>query len=241
MYVMPAIDIRGGKCVRLLKGRREDETEYYDDPLDAAKRWAEYPVRRVHVVDLDGAFEGQPVNRDKIVEISEFLHNKEIECEVGGGMREEQHVRDYLRDGIDRVILGTMAVRNLPQFVMLANAFPREINLALDCRNGEVVVKGWVEDAGLTAVDMFDRLRDVPFGEVIYTEVSRDGTFEGIDEDGLQKMIGISPRPVIASGGVADAEDVSKAAAKGAWGIIVGKALYDGRIDLEEALSVAGN
>lgn len=239
VFVIPAIDIKDGKCVRLLKGRKEERTDYYEDPLDAAKRWAEYPLRRVHVVDLDGAFEGKPVNREKVIEISDYLHEREVECEIGGGMREAKDVRDYLEGDVDRVVLGTMAVHSLPLFVDLASSYPREINLALDCRGDDVVVKGWVEEGGLKAADLLGRLQNVPFGEVVYTEVSRDGTLEGIEADGLSRMVEISPRPVIASGGVASLEDVKVARDRGAWGIIIGKALYDGRVDLQEALAAA--
>jgi phosphoribosylformimino-5-aminoimidazole carboxamide ribotide isomerase len=154
-------------------------------------------------------------------------------------MREEKHVREYLESGVDRVVLGTVAVKDLSLFVRLSNSYPREVNLALDCKGDAVVVKGWVEEGGLKAAELLGQLGDVPFGEVIYTEISRDGTLEGIDVEGLARMVQLSPRPVVASGGVGSIEDVRTAKGKGAWGIIVGKALYDGRLALEDALAAA--
>ena len=239
MLIFPAIDIKDGKCVRLVKGVASASTQYFDDPLDAARMWAEYPVKRVHVVDLDGAFSGRPENRRAIIRICEFLAARGIEMEVGGGIRDDEAIETYIEAGAARVILGTAAVKRPEWFARQAERFPGRLNLALDCRQGRVAVSGWTEDTALDAPALVERFRALPLGELIYTDTERDGTFAGVDTAGFTVLRESSPWPLVLSGGVGSLEDVKRAKEACAWALIIGKALYDGRIRLEKAIEAA--
>ena len=239
MLVIPAVDVKNGRCVRLYKGLKHRETVYADDPVRAAERWTRYPVRRVHVIDLDGAFDGRPRNMDAILAIIRLLCEKGIDCEVGGGVRSLDVVSEYAAAGAARVIIGTVAAADPGLFAAMARAAPGKINLALDCRGGDVLVDGWVRSAGRSLFDLLETTRPLPLGEIIYTEVENDGTGAGLPAESLAGVVAASPHPVIASGGAASLADVEKALAAGAFGIILGRALYDARIDLAHALEIA--
>jgi len=241
VIVIPAVDIKNGRCVRLFKGLEDRETVYEDDPLRAAERWAEYDIKRLHVVDLDGAFQGHPKNMRKIIEIAGILNNKSIECEIGGGIRSTEIVAEYIGAGAARIVVGTVAVKDPSLFKEMVSAAPGKISLGLDCRSDNVLIHGWKESSEVKLFDLLDSINDLDIGEVIYTEVERDGTGEGVAVDWLKKVVVASRHPVIASGGVGSIKDVRRSAESGAFGVIIGKALYDGRVKLSEALSIQEN
>jgi len=238
VIVVPAVDIKNGRCVRLFKGVKEMETVYEEDPLRAAARWAQYPIKRLHVVDLDGAFEGRPKNMPKIIEIIGYLQDGGVQCEVGGGIRNEDTVAEYADAGATRIVVGTIAVQDPELFEDMVAVAPGKVSLGLDCRGEEVLVRGWEHAGGVKLFDLLKRTEKLELGEIIYTEVERDGTGEGLELEMLKRIVEASPHPVIASGGVGSVEDVKKARAADAYGVIIGKALYDGRIDLEAALAI---
>ncbi len=235
MIVIPAIDIKGGEAVRLVQGRRDDESLRAGAPVEAAKRWAAFGPKRLHVVDLDGAFDGRPVNADTVKAIAEAV---DVPVEVGGGIRSAEVAREYLDAGIARVILGTRAAED-PDFVKgLAAEFPGRVNLGLDCSAGMVAVKGWVEATGLTAAELLARLEGAALGEVIYTDVSKDGMLGGPNVEATREVARSSAWPVIASGGVSSVDDLVRLDATGLFfGAIVGRAIYTGAVDLAEAIT----
>ena len=239
MIVIPAVDIKGGVAVRLLQGRADRESLRAGAPLEAARRWAAYAPRRLHVVDLDGAFEGRPVNAPAIRDIIAALAVMDVPVEVGGGIRTEEDARAYVDAGAERVIVGTRAAED-PVFVKsLAESFPGRVNLGLDCSGGKVAVKGWVEATELTAPELLSRLEGAPLGEVIYTDISTDGMLSGPNVAATRELAEASPWPVIASGGVASLEDLLKLNDTGLFfGAIVGRALYTGAVDPAEAMRV---
>lgn len=235
MIVIPAVDVKGGVAVRLVQGRRDDESLRAGSPVEAAKRWAEYGPARLHVVDLDGAFEGRPANADIVEEI---IGGVEVPVEIGGGIRTRDDAKRYLDAGAARVIVGTRAAED-PAFLReLAEAYPGRVNLGLDCSAGRVAVKGWVEATGLTALDLLARLEGAPLGEVIYTDISKDGMLSGPNVAATRELAGNSPWPVIASGGVSSLEDLARLDAAGLFfGAIVGRAIYTGAVDLKDAIA----
>jgi phosphoribosylformimino-5-aminoimidazole carboxamide ribotide isomerase len=235
MRVIPAVDIKDGKAVRLVQGRADRETVYDQDPVHAARRWAEGGARRVHVVDLDGAFQGLPRNTALILEIIHAFPKTEIE--VGGGLRTEEAVRTLVEAGAARCVIGTRAAEDHAFLAKVAQAFPGKVSVGVDAKNGKVVTKGWVEVRDLTATDMVKDLAGLPLGEVIYTDIERDGMLEGPSFLRLQEIRAVSPFPVIASGGVTTVEQLRRLREMGCYGAIVGKALFDGRMDLAAALA----
>ena len=236
MIVIPAVDIKGGRCVRLEQGEADRETVYGDDPAAPAKRWADAGAERIHVVDLDGAFDGRPKNAEAVRAI---LAAVDVPIEVGGGIRTPEAAAELIEAGAARVVVGTRAAED-PEFLRaLANAHPGKINLGLDAKDGYVAVKGWVETGGLRAVDLLNQLADVPLGEVIYTDIARDGMLKGPNFAEMEEVQKESAHPVIASGGVTTEDDIRRLADMGVFGAIVGKALYDGRLSIEDALAAA--
>jgi phosphoribosylformimino-5-aminoimidazole carboxamide ribotide isomerase len=234
VIVIPAVDVKGGVAVRLLQGRADRESLRAGDPVEAALRWAGFRPARLHVVDLDGAFEGRPANAAKLREIIEAVA---LPVEVGGGIRNKDDARGYLDAGAARVILGTRAARE-PDFVRdLAREFPGRVNLALDCSGGRVAVGGWVEATGLAPWELLASLEGAALGEVIYTDCSRDGMLSGPNLEAAREVARLSPWPVIASGGVSSVDDLVRLDEAGAFfGAIVGRALYTGAVDLGEAI-----
>lgn len=238
--VIPAIDLRGGKCVRLYQGDYDRETIYGEDPAAMARHWQSLGAGRLHVVDLDGARSGEPVNAAAVREI---LAAVSIPVELGGGVRDMAGIERWLEAGLDRVYLGTAAVTN-PELVGEACLrFPGRIAVGADARDGRIATRGWESDSGEDAIDFARRVVAAGARTLTYTNVSRDGTFEGPDTTGAARLIeALSDEAVsvILAGGVGSLDHVLAAAAvPGLGGVIVGRALYEGRVDLAEALAAA--
>jgi phosphoribosylformimino-5-aminoimidazole carboxamide ribotide isomerase len=239
MKIYPAIDILGGKAVRLKQGRAADAT-VYGDPQEMARRWVEKGAHWLHVVDLDGAFEGTPRNINVLRDIAAATPS--VKIQVGGGVRSMSIVESLLDAGIQRVVLGTAAVQN-PDFVRAALAErAQDIAVGIDARNGTVQVSGWIEDSQISAIDLARSLEDLGARLVIYTDISRDGVLTGPNVEATKEMLASTKLSVIASGGVSSLDDVRRLAEidhSRLDGVIIGKALYEGLFQLEEALSYA--
>jgi phosphoribosylformimino-5-aminoimidazole carboxamide ribotide isomerase len=236
MQIIPAIDLRGGRCVRLRQGDYDRETVFGDDPAAMAARWQEEGAPRIHLVDLDGAKLGRPVNVEAVREI---LARVGVPCQLGGGIRDEATVEAWLGAGLDRVIIGTQALRDPPWFRVIARHYPGQVVLGLDAREGRVATAGWLDVSAVEATDLAELFDDLPLGGVIYTDISRDGMLEGPNLAAIGALAARLKTPVIASGGVGSLEDVARLAALPIAGCIVGRALYDGRFRLRDALSAA--
>jgi phosphoribosylformimino-5-aminoimidazole carboxamide ribotide isomerase len=238
MLIIPAIDLKAGKCVRLLQGRKEDETVFSSDPASVARRWASQGAELLHVVDLDGAFEKRPRNMDSVQKIVAAVP---IPVQVGGGIRDAETIARYLDIGVSRVILGTEAIRN-PQLVETAcRDFPGRIVVGIDARNGMVAIEGWVETTGTSAVALARRFEDCGVAAINFTDIQRDGMQSGPNLVETRKLAESILIPVVASGGVAGIEDIRNLLALesfGVTGIITGKALYTGGLDLAQAIAL---
>ncbi|MCA3265894.1 MAG: 1-(5-phosphoribosyl)-5-[(5-phosphoribosylamino)methylideneamino]imidazole-4-carboxamide isomerase [Azospirillum sp.] len=236
MILFPAIDLKAGKCVRLFKGDMDRATVFNDDPADQARKFAAAGARWIHVVDLDGAFAGKPVNGEAVRAI---LSAVDIPVQLGGGIRDEGGVAAWLLGGVSRVILGTAAVKD-PDFVKRAcKSFPGRIVVGIDARGGRVAVQGWAETSDMLAVDLARRFEDSGVAAIIYTDIERDGALQGPDVAGTLALARAVRIPVIASGGIASMEDLrelKRHAADGIAGAISGRAIYDGRVDLAQAI-----
>lgn len=239
MIIFPAIDIRGGKCVRLTKGDFSQETVFSDRPQEMAKKWAEQGAKYLHVVDLDGALAGKPVNLEAIKEIIAAVS---IPIELGGGIRTMESVEMLLDLGVERVILGSVAVRN-PELVKAAcTKFGERIVVGIDAKDGIVAVEGWGVSGDVKAENLAQQMAEVGVKHIIYTDISRDGTLSGVNVEATASLAKESGIKVIASGGVSSIEDIRKvkqAEAFGVEGVIVGKAIYTGSLDLKQALQLA--
>ncbi len=236
MLILPAIDIRGGRCVRLLQGDYAKETVFGDDPAAMARRWADQGAAFLHLVDLDGARDGRPVNGDSVRRV---VAAAGVPCQLGGGLRTEEHLAKALSWGVRRVVLGTRALRDPAWCETMSRRFPGQIVLGIDARGGMVATGGWLETEELTATEAARRCAAWPLAALVYTDIGRDGMMTGPDVDGTKALAGAVPFPVIASGGVASLEDVGRLARAGVAGCIIGRALYEGRIDLATALQLA--
>ena len=235
MIVLPAIDLMGGRVVRLQKGDFETQTVYSADPAAVAARFRDAGAQRIHVVDLDGARAGRPVNGEAIRAIAEIG----VPFEVGGGLRRIQDVAEVLSWGAGWAVLGTAAVERLELVAEACKLFPGRVVCGIDAKGGEVAVKGWEQGSGLLAADVARRVKLVGVSLVEYTDVARDGMFSGVDAAGASRLQADAGVQVIASGGVASLDDVRACRAAGVHGVIVGKALYEGRLDLAAALTAA--
>ncbi|MGH0036189.1 MAG: 1-(5-phosphoribosyl)-5-[(5-phosphoribosylamino)methylideneamino]imidazole-4-carboxamide isomerase [Myxococcota bacterium] len=236
--ILPAIDLLGGRCVRLTQGRYEDATVYDDDPGKVAGGFVASGVRRIHVVDLDGAKAGRPVNGAAVRAIAEAAG--EVPVQMGGGVRDRAGLDAAFEAGVERVILGTVALRDPALVVEAARAFPGRIAVGLDARDGRVAVEGWLETSEALAVDVARRFEDAGVAALVYTDIARDGTLEGPNFDATGELADAVGIPVILSGGVSSEDDLARAARlapRGVCGAIVGRALYTGRVDLRSALS----
>jgi phosphoribosylformimino-5-aminoimidazole carboxamide ribotide isomerase len=235
--IIPAIDLRGGKVVRLVQGDPARETRYGDDPAAVAATWEQGGARRLHLVDLDGALDGSPANQDALGAV---LRTIRIPAEVGGGLRSLEAVRAVLDLGASVAVLGTAAIRD-PAFLEAAcAAFPDRIALGLDARAGVLAVSGWAEATSIRATDLARCASDLPLYAIIYTDIQRDGMLEGPNLPELSAVAAASRIPVIASGGISSIEDLRALRTLGGAGVrgaIIGKALYDGRLTLEAALA----
>jgi phosphoribosylformimino-5-aminoimidazole carboxamide ribotide isomerase len=240
MRIYPAIDILGGKAVRLMQGRKDDVT-VYGDPVEMAVKWASRGAEWLHVVDLDGAFDGAPGNFDVLCEMAASAAGAKMQ--VGGGIRTMAVVESLLKAGIRRVVLGTAAVRD-PSFVRTVLAtLPHNVAVGIDAREGNVRVSGWTEDSHIGAIELGRRLQGLGAQLVVYTDISRDGVMQGINLEATREMLEQTDLSVIASGGVSSMADLRQLAQLDHLkldGVIIGKALYEGRIQIEEALANAG-
>ncbi len=234
MIIIPAIDLKDGECVRLLQGRKDEVTSYSKNPAEMAKRWADEGATLLHVVDLDGAFSGNQKNLKRIEEIRKAVS---IDIEVGGGIRDMDSIDRLIQLGINRVILGTSAVKN-PEIVKEASyKYPKRILVGIDARNGKVAIKGWVETTEIDAMEFAKKMEAFGAAGIIYTDIVRDGMLSGPNLETTARMVNSLSIPVIASGGISSLNDIKRLAAiKGLWGAITGKALYTGSLDLREAI-----
>jgi phosphoribosylformimino-5-aminoimidazole carboxamide ribotide isomerase len=236
MILYPAIDIRGGRCVRLIEGDFDRETTYDSDPSSAARRWVEAGAEWLHVVDLDGAVAGRPVNGEAVAQIRAAV---DVPLQLGGGLRKMTDLEDAFGAGVDRAILGTVALRD-PELVIGAVArWGDRIAIALDARDGQLATDGWLGQTDTRAVEVAQRLARSHVRHFVYTDIRRDGTLSGPNLSGLSELIETVDANVIASGGIATLDDLKAVATAGAAGAIVGRALYDGRIDLAEAIALS--
>jgi phosphoribosylformimino-5-aminoimidazole carboxamide ribotide isomerase len=240
MLLIPAIDLKDGKCVRLRQGRMEDDTVFSDDPVAVADRWVAVGARRLHVVDLNGAFAGRPVNAEAIRRIAEA--HPQIPIQVGGGIRDDDTIELYLSMGVTYVILGTNAV-NVPHFVGDAcSEFPGHIMVALDAKEGKVAIDGWSKLSNHDVIDIAKRFEREGVEAIIYTDINRDGMMAGVNVEATAALARAITIPVIASGGVSRLDDIRRlceVANEGVMGAIVGRALYEGGLDLAEAQRLA--
>ena len=234
MEVIPTIDLRGGKVVRLYQGNFQRETVYSDDPLSVALEWQSRVVPRIHIVDLNGAKSGSPVNLGVVAEIADRV---EVPLQVGGGLRTLGDMESVARTGVQRIVLGTAAVRD-PQLVEEAcRALGRDaVVVGVDARDGQVAVQGWTKAASVTARELMEKMASLGVGRFIYTAIDRDGTLRGPDVQAIAELVEAIRLPIVASGGISSMEDLERLADIGVEGVIVGSALYEGIVDLQEAV-----
>ncbi len=235
MLVIPAIDLKDGRCVRLRQGDMAAETVYSDDVMEVAGRWQQKGASLIHVVDLNGAVDGEPKN---LLHIESVLKAVRVKVQVGGGIRTIDTVRRYLDAGVTRVVLGTAALTDRAFLEQACQEFPRRIVLGLDARDGRVAVRGWTTVSDVKATDLLKELSGYPIAAVIYTDIARDGMLNGPNLLALKEIVEFSFVPVIASGGITSVEDLRAVRSLGPKieGTIVGKALYDGKLDYQAAV-----
>ena len=233
MKIFPAIDIKDKKCVRLVKGDFDNKTEYKMSPVEQAKKYKEHGFKNLHIVDLDGALTGETINQDVIQEI---VHKFDLKIEVGGGVRSIDSIKKYADVGVEKVILGSAAIKNKNFLKEACEKFPNKIALGLDAKNGYLSISGWKENSNQLTLDYLKEVNDYGASRLIYTDINRDGMKQSPNFEETSKVADISNCPVIISGGVSSIDDVQKAKNlnKNIEGIIVGKAIYDGDIKLEE-------
>lgn len=235
MLILPAIDLRGGKCVRLRQGDYNRETVFGDDPVAVARRWVGEGARALHLVDLDGAREGRPVNGTVIRRIVESV---DVPCQVGGGLRTEADIQATLEAGVARVVLGTRALQDPAWVRQMAQEYPKRIVLGLDARDGKVATHGWLNTSEASVLDVAREFANWPLYAIVYTDISRDGMLEGPNVDGIAELAAAVPVPVIASGGVTTVQNVRDLMGRKLFGCIIGRALYEGQIDLMTVLEM---
>lgn len=240
MIIFPAIDLKDGKCVRLEKGEMNRATVFNDDPAAQAGKFEGQGFKWIHVVDLNGAFAGRPVN---IEPVKQIIASVKIPLQLGGGIRDISTIEQWLEAGVSRVILGTIALRKPAIVIEACKKFPGKIVVGVDGKNGKVAVEGWAETSTVGVAELAKKFEDAGVSAILYTDVARDGMLQGVDLSGTKSLAESINIPVIASGGVADIEDIKAIKAiegSGVCGVVVGRALYDGRIDIKQALAVAG-
>lgn len=240
MLLIPAIDIKGGKCVRLRQGRMDDETVFSNDPVAMADRWVKEGARRLHIVDLDGAKAGTPVNADVVHAIAD--RHPDLPIQIGGGIRDEDTIETYLEAGVAFVILGTKAV-NAPHFVSdVCTGFPGHIIVGLDAKDGKVAIDGWSKLSGHDVIDLAKRFEDDGVEAIVYTDIGRDGMLTGVNIEATVKLAEAVRIPVIASGGITSLDDVRnlcEVADTGIMGAITGRAIYEGTLDFAAGQKLA--
>lgn len=242
MLILPAIDIRGGRCVRLIQGDYARETVFADDPAAMAQRWLDEGARAIHIVDLDGARDGTVTNRAAVEGILKAAAGSGAITELGGGIRDLAGIEGWLEAGLTRVIIGTAAVRE-PQLVSDASQrWPGRVWVGIDARGGKVAVQGWLETTGVDAIELARDMESRGAAGIVFTDIDRDGTGKGVSVESTARMAEALGIPVVASGGVHSLDDVArlrKVAASGIEGVIVGRALYDGAVTLPDLLAAA--
>ena len=244
MLILPAIDLRGGKCVRLRQGDYDRETVFSEDPVEIALRWKSAGAEWLHLVDLDGARAGHPVNHETVRKIVETV---QIPCQLGGGIRDEQTIRQMLEEiGVARVVVGTQALRQPKWFRQVAGKFPGRIALGLDARDSLVATDGWLDVSETSAIELARQYVDLDLAAVVYTNIANDGMMQGVDDQTLQDMVELADLGlrVIASGGVTTLDDVERLSLAsrehpGLIGAIIGRAIYEGTIQVQDAVRVA--
>jgi phosphoribosylformimino-5-aminoimidazole carboxamide ribotide isomerase len=238
MQVIPAIDLRGGFCVRLRQGDYRQETVFGDDPAAMAALWEAEGATRIHLVDLDGAKSGRPVNVEAVRAI---LRRVNVPCQLGGGVRDRETIAAWLDAGVERVIVGTRALKDPAWFRAMSQEYPARLVLGLDARDGRVATAGWLDVSSVEATDLAEQFDDLPLGGVVYTDIACDGMLTGPNLVATEALARRLKTPVIASGGVGSLEDLERLAALPVAACIVGRALYDGRFRLSEARERAGD
>ena len=246
MIVIPAVDIKAGKCVRLTQGRPDTEQVFAEDPSAMARKWCECGAEYLHIVDLDAAFAGKPVNGEAVKRIITAVS---VPVEVGGGIRTDEAVTDYLEAGADRVVIGTAALESWGWFEKIVRERPGRIAIGIDAKRGMVATRGWLSVSSVTAVELVRKVSGLPLSALIFTDISRDGMLSGPNLDSIAAvaeaavaeaaMAEAAELPVIASGGVSSTDDIRRLSELPLAGVIVGKALYTGQIDLAEAIALA--
>ena len=237
MLILPAIDLRGGKCVRLKQGDYARETIFGDDPVAMAQRWVGQGAKALHLVDLDGAKAGHPINGDSIRAIVKAV---DVPCQVGGGIRSDEDIATVLNWGIQRVVIGTRALQDPAWVREMAYAYPGQIILGLDARDGKVATHGWLQVSESSVLEMALQFANWPLASIVFTDISRDGMMEGPNVEALVELAKAVSLPVIASGGVSTLEQVRQLAEHRLAGCIIGRALYEGQLDLAEVLKIGG-
>lgn len=237
MILYPAVDIKDGKCVRLTQGRKDEVTVFGDDPTAMAKHWLSEGAKALHVIDLDGAFDGMPRNMELVTAICAECAKVDVPVQLGGGVRDLDIARNYVQAGVSRLIIGTLALENPEAFAAMAKALPGQVGVSLDAVDGKLKTRGWVEDAGLMVDDVLPRLAEQGAAFVIYTDISRDGMQTGPNAAAMERLLSLTDLPVLAAGGVSTLDDVkvlAGLATKGLSGVITGKAIYAGTLDFAE-------
>ena len=239
MLIIPAIDIKDGRCVRLYQGEMDKETVYFESPVEAARHWVEQGAGFLHVVDLNGAIVGHPVHKQEVAAICTGFG---VPVELGGGLRSLEAVEEALALGVERVIVGTAAYEDRDFLHTICMMFPGRIVVGIDAREGQVSIKGWKEDTSMDAVELAERCEGGGASRIIYTDISRDGTRLGVNVEETARLARAVKIPIIASGGVASLEDIRRLKGlekEGVEGVIVGRALYAGAFSLQEAIAVS--
>lgn len=236
MQIWPAIDLRGGKCVRLRQGDYAQETVFNDNPVSVAHSFQAAGAKHLHIVDLDGAREGLPVNLPAVQDIVAAV---DMQCELGGGVRDEQSIAELLQFGLDRLVVGTSAIKRPDWFRQTCQQFPGKLVLGIDARDGLVATDGWLETSSVSAIELAKQFEDEPLAAIVYTDIATDGMMSGPNVRAMQEMQAAVGVPVVASGGVTTIEDVRALATAGLAAAIIGRALYEGAFELSEAIEVA--
>ena len=236
MYIIPAIDLIAGKCVRLVQGEYHRQITYEDDPVKQAERFLADGAQWLHVVDLDGAKVGRPVNNEAIKAI---VATGEFKVEVGGGIRDEASIKQLLEIGVDRVIIGTKAVSDFEWFTEMANKFSGKLVLGLDARGSKIATEGWTQDSPQLLIDFAKQAAKLPLAAIIYTDISKDGMMAGPNIERTKELVEAVSVPVVASGGVSNVEEIKALTKIGVEAAIIGRSLYEGELKLADAIAAA--
>lgn len=237
MQIWPAIDLRGGKCVRLRQGDYQQETVFAQDPSAVARQFQDQGAQHLHIVDLEGAREGLPVN---LPSVQAILATVQMECELGGGIRDEQSIRELFDFGLSRLVIGTSAITDPDWFRGMCRQYPFRLVLGIDARDGMAATDGWLNTSKVAAIDLARQFASEPLAAIIYTDIATDGMMRGANVEAMSAMQSAVDVPVVASGGVTTVDDISRLAAAGLAGCIIGRALYEGTLTLPDVLRAAG-